>query len=153
MIKEITNIPELDESTSFMMGLAGKQFRTQANQTLNTEFDITLEMLGLLRVLAHLGVVPQQTLSDALHRERSVTKRLVDHVIKRGLIEVHKNELNKKARYIGLTEKGMEIKEQASHCLKQITADYFSPLASDEQDLLRTLCKKLIRYNMVSNSE
>jgi len=153
MIKEITNIPELDESTPFMMGLASKQFRTQANQALSTEFDITLEMLGLLRVLAHLGTVPQQTLSEALHRERSVTKRLVDHVIKRGLIEVHKNEMNKKARYIGLTEKGMETKEKASDCLKQITTDYFSPLASDEQALFLTLCKKLIRFNMVSDSD
>lgn len=153
MTKKITGVPELDNSTPFMMGLAYKQFRTLVNQSLTTEFEITLEMLGVLRVLAHLGTVPQQTLAETLHRERSVTKRLVDNCIKRSLIEVHKSDTNKKARYLVLTAKGMELKEQASQCLQQITADYYSPLTPDEQQYLRRLCKKLIQDNIVLGND
>ncbi|NQZ92760.1 MAG: MarR family transcriptional regulator [Moritella sp.] len=149
MTKKITGVPELDNSTPFMMGLAYKQFRTLVNQSLTTDFEITLEMLGMLRVLAHLGEVPQQTLAEALHRERSVTKRLVDNCIKRNLIEARKSETNKKARYLTLTEKGMDIKEKASQNLQQITADYYSPLTSSEQQLLRRLCTKLIQDKIV----
>lgn len=86
----MTNIPELDSSLSFTLGLTYKQFRTIANQSLNTQFDITLEMLGALRVLDHLGEIPQQAVAEALQRERSVTKRLIDNCIKRDLIEAKK---------------------------------------------------------------
>lgn len=153
MTKDITAIPELDNNTSFIMGLAYKQFRTLANQKLIADFDITLEMQGVLRVLAHLGEVPQQTLAETLHRERSVTKRLVDNCIKRGLVEARKSEINKKARYLALTEKGTKTKELASVCLQKVNTDYYSPLLANEQQLLQTLCKKLIQDNIILGSD
>jgi len=166
MSKKITLIPELNENVAFMMGLAYKQFRTISNQKLTAEFDITLEMLGALRVLDYLGKVPQQTLSTALHRERSVTKRLVDNCIKRGLIEVHKsdinkkarylaltadglttkiNDINKKARYLALTADGLTTKINADILLQASIAEFYSPLSSNECDQLLSICKKLVQ--------
>lgn len=145
MSKKITLIPELNENVAFMMGLAYKQFRTITNQKLITEFDITLEMLGALRVLDYLGKVPQQTLSTALHRERSVTKRLVDNCIKRGLIEVHKSDINKKARYLALTADGLTTKTNADIMLQASIAEFYSPLSSNECDQLLSICKKLVQ--------
>lgn len=149
MIKPITMIPELENNTSFMLGLAYKQFRTMANQILATECDITLEMLGALRVLAHLGEVPQQALAEALRRERSVTKRLVDNCIKRDLVEVHKSDLNKKARYLVLTKKGVEVKDKAHQQLSVLVDDFYSPLTTEERGVILSLCKKLIRDDIV----
>ncbi|CAM2918593.1 MarR family winged helix-turn-helix transcriptional regulator [Moritella viscosa] len=145
MSKKITLIPELNENVAFMMGLAYKQFRTISNQKLTAEFDITLEMLGALRVLDYLGKVPQQTLSTALHRERSVTKRLVDNCIKRGLIEVHKSDINKKARYLALTADGLTTKINADILLQASIAEFYSPLSSNECDQLLSICKKLVQ--------
>lgn len=152
MSKLITTIPELDSSVSFMMGLATKQFRTLANQALMERFDITLEMLGALRVLAVLDKAPQQQLAETLHRERSVTKRLVDNCIKRDLIQAYKSESNKKARYLALTEKGLAVKLQAHQCLKTVIDDFYAPLSVAEQQQMLSLCKKLIQDEiMVSN--
>ncbi|WP_076408982.1 MarR family winged helix-turn-helix transcriptional regulator [Shewanella sp. UCD-KL12] len=145
----IIAIPELDSSPSFIMGLAYKQFRTIASQMLNAEFDITLEMLGALRVLTHLGEVPQQTLAETLNRERSVTKRLVDNCIKRELIIARKSDTNKKARYLVVTDKGLLVKKQASAKLQKVIDDFYSPLTSDEQKLLLSLCKKLIKEDFL----
>lgn len=153
MSKQITHIPELDSSAVFMMGLAYKQFRTIANQMLTAEFDVTLEMIGALRVLHHLGKVPQQTLSTALHRERSVTKRLVDNCIKRGLIEVHKSDTNKKARYLALTDKGIETKINADNKLKSIAQEFYTPLTDDERVMLLSLCKKLVQEDIILGSD
>lgn len=145
----IIAIPELDSSPSFIMGLAYKQFRTIASQMLSSEFDITLEMLGALRVLTHLGEVPQQTLAETLNRERSVTKRLVDNCIKRELIMARKSDTNKKARYLVVTDKGLQVKKQASTKLQKVIEDFYSPLAADEQKLLLSLCKKLIKEDFL----
>jgi DNA-binding MarR family transcriptional regulator len=153
MSKQITLIPELNDSAAFMMGLAYKQFRTIANQMLTAEFDVTLEMVGALRVLHHLGRVPQQSLSTALHRERSVTKRMVDNCIKRGLIEVHKSDTNKKARYLVITTKGINTKNSADDQLRSIAADFYSPLSEEERELLLSLCKKLVQDDIILGSD
>lgn len=145
----MTNIPELDSSLSFTLGLTYKQFRTIANQSLNTQFDITLEMLGALRVLDHLGEIPQQTVAEALQRERSVTKRLIDNCIKRNLVAVKKSEYNKKARYLALTSKGLEVKQQADITIKTIAADYYAPLTQQEQQQLLSLCQRLIKPDFI----
>ncbi|KXO13845.1 Transcriptional regulator, MarR family [Moritella sp. JT01] len=153
MAKSITNIPTLDNSISFMMGLAYKQFRTLANQVLVTEFDITLEMLGTLRALEQLGELPQQKLAEALLRERSVIKRLVDNCIKRKLIAAHKSDTNKKARYLSITAKGIAVKDAAHKRIQQVTTDYYSPLTAEEQQQLLTLNKKIIQVDMIVGND
>lgn len=153
MSKQITSIPELDNSAAFIMGLAYKQFRTIANQMLTAEFDVTLEMVGALRVLHHLGKVPQQSLCTALHRERSVTKRLVDNCIKRGLIETYKSDTNKKARYLAITAKGIKTKNEADENLKSVAAEFYSPLTDDERLLLLSLSKKLVQKDIILGSD
>ena len=153
MNRKITLVPDLDNSPAFMMGLAYKQFRTIANQMLTVKFDVTLEMIGALRVLAHLGQVPQQTLSTALHRERSVTKRLVDNCIKRGLIEVHKSETNKKARYLAITTEGIATKNEAANNLQAIADEFYAPLTEEERPLLLSLCKKLVQEDIMLGSD
>lgn len=152
MNKDITNVPELDNSISFLMGVSYKQFRTLANQQISEKFEITLEMLGMLCVLAHVGKIGQQKLAETLKRERSVTKRLVDNCIKRGLIKVYKSDLNKKARYLVLTEKGLKVKKDAHHCVKIIASNYYAPLTLEEQQTLRHLCKKLIQHPMIDTN-
>ncbi|KJF84660.1 winged helix DNA-binding protein [Photobacterium phosphoreum] len=149
----MTNIPELDSSLSFTLGLTYKQFRTIANQSLNTQFDITLEMLGALRVLDHLGEIPQQAVAEALQRERSVTKRLIDNCIKRDLIEAKKSDTNKKARYLAITAKGAAIKQQADVTIKAITADFYAPLNQQEQQLLLSLCRRLIKPDFILGND
>ncbi len=134
----------------FIMGLAYKQFRTRANQLLVTEFDLTLEMLGVLRTLHHLGEVPQQALSEALYRERSVIKRLVDNCIKRELVIAGKKAANQKARYISLTSKGLDTKTAADGRLQQVISEFFSPLLPDEQEQLLSLCKKLVQNGVTT---
>ncbi|MEC6823371.1 MarR family transcriptional regulator [Photobacterium piscicola] len=149
----ITNIPELDSSLSFTIGITYKQFRTIANQSLNSKFDITLEMLGALRVLDHLGEIPQQTVAEALQRERSVTKRLIDNCIKRDLVEAKKSVDNKKARYLVLTPKGLTVKQQADIVIKAITLDFYAPLNAQECEQLLSLCRRLVKPDFILGSD
>ena len=149
MTKNTTDIPELDNSLFFIMGQAYKQFRTIANQTLGNDCDITLEMLGDLRALNHLGNIPQQTLAETLKRERSATKRLVDNCIKRGLIQSEKSESNRKTRLLCLTEKGLNIKNKADNILPPIVEDFCTPLTPAEKALLLKLSQKLVKNQAI----
>jgi DNA-binding MarR family transcriptional regulator len=77
----------------------------------------------------------------------------VDNCIKRGLVEVHKSDLNKKARYLVLTKKGGEVKDRAHQQLSALVDDFYSPLTTQERGLILSLCKKLIRDDIVLTGE
>lgn len=145
MSKGVNLIPEFESSASFMMGLAYKQFRTLSTKALLSKLDISIEMLGALRVLSCHGELTQQALAEGLKRERSATKRLVDNCIKRGLIAAHKSETNKKAKYLVLTDKGRSTKNKASVIINDIIEQFFAPLTAHERDTLLSSCRKLIK--------
>ncbi|ROS05110.1 DNA-binding MarR family transcriptional regulator [Sinobacterium caligoides] len=141
----LVDVPELNLSASFMMGLAHKRFRVTANQALCDEVDITLEMFGALATLDHHPGITQQQLSDILQRERSATKRLVDNCIKRELITACKGESeNKKARYLSLTPLGSSTKERSSQLMAEVRKQFFSALSPEEEATLYRLCRQLV---------
>ncbi|WP_028109252.1 MarR family winged helix-turn-helix transcriptional regulator [Ferrimonas futtsuensis] len=148
MNRTITAIPELDNSLTFIMSLAQKQYRAICTQRLQQEFDITLEMVGAMKVLNHLGCIPQQQLADVLKRDRSVTKRLVDNCIKRGLICAGKSDANRKARMLSLTEEGERVNLACTPLLKQVQTQFFEGVSEQEQRLLRGILEKLVREDV-----
>ncbi|WP_417346583.1 MarR family winged helix-turn-helix transcriptional regulator [Ferrimonas sp.] len=148
MNRTITAIPELDNSLTFIMSLAQKQYRAICTQRLQQEFDITLEMVGAMKVLNHLGCIPQQQLADVLKRDRSVTKRLVDNCIKRGLIRAGKSDANRKARMLSLTDEGERVNLACTPLLKQVQAQFFEGVSEQEQRLLRGILEKLVREDV-----
>ncbi|MBY6186563.1 MarR family transcriptional regulator [Marinobacter hydrocarbonoclasticus] len=145
MTLSITSIPELDNSLTFMMSLAQKQYRAVCNQQLQQAFDITLEMVGAMKVLDHLGCIPQQQLADVLKRDRSVAKRLVDNCIKRGLIEAGRSDTNRKARMLSLTEEGRRVNQASEPLIQSISESYFEKLSDEERVMLKGMLHKLVR--------
>ncbi|MBY5921014.1 MarR family winged helix-turn-helix transcriptional regulator [Ferrimonas balearica] len=148
MNPSLTTIPELDNSLSFVMSLAQKQYRAISNQRLAQAFDITLEMVGAIKVLDHLGCIPQQQLADVLKRDRSVTKRLVDNCIKRGLIEASRSDTNRKARMLSLTEEGQRVNRESAPLLKQSSEEFFTQLSGEERQQLMGMLQKLVREDI-----
>lgn len=74
----------------------------------------------------------------------------MDNCIKRELIEVKKSEINKKARLLTITDKGLSVKNEANKIVTAIASDYFSPLSDDEYALMLKLSKKLIREDLMT---
>ncbi|USD38030.1 MarR family winged helix-turn-helix transcriptional regulator [Ferrimonas sp. SCSIO 43195] len=145
MTQSITSITALDNSMTFLMSLAQKQYRALCTQRLMAEFDISLEMVGAMRALQQLGCIPQQQLADVLKRNRSVAKRLVDNGIKRGLIEASKSDTNKKARMLSLTAEGHRVNEACTPVIQAISEEFFAGVTLQEQQQLMGILKKLVR--------
>ncbi|BDM65292.1 hypothetical protein NFHSH190041_27440 [Shewanella sp. NFH-SH190041] len=142
-------IEQLFASTPFVMGLAYKQYRCMVTHELQQQFHITIEMYGALRVLDAMGQISQQTLADTLLRERSVTKRLVDNCIKRGIVFAAKSAQNRKTKLLAMTEEGLAVLKQANVLMADITGHYFGGLSEEENKLLLGLCRKLVREDIL----
>ncbi len=143
----LTPVPSLDDSHFFVMAVLHKQFRVQAQERLQKNFDITLEMLGALEAISYFQPMSQQHLADTLCGERSSTKRLVDNCLKRSLVVVSRSETNKKSKLLSLTECGERMREQGDRIMCTLSEEYLSVLTPGEQGQLMLLCRKLITSN------
>ena len=145
---QLKNIEMLYGSTPFMMGLAYKQFRSQSNIKLLSELNLTLEMFGALKVLAHCGPLSQQEVANILYRERSVTKRLIDNCIKRDLIIAGKAPQNKKIKLLYITDDGQLIQQKAKIIIHDVNKHFFANISNEENNQLLAICQKLVKEDL-----
>lgn len=145
----ITSISSLDSSPTFVMGIIYKQFRKISGPMLSQQFDITLEMLAVLRALYEKGSISQQQLADILKRERSAAKRLVDNCIKRGFVAAKSHPENKKIKLLIITKDGLQTLAQANVAITQLSNEFLAPLTKTEQTQLLGLAEKLFRHEIM----
>ncbi|WP_025820412.1 MarR family winged helix-turn-helix transcriptional regulator [Shewanella marina] len=145
----ITSISSLDSSPTFVMGIVYKQFRKISGPMLSQQFDITLEMLAVLRALYEKGSISQQQLADILKRERSAAKRLADNCIKRGFVAAKSHPENKKIKILIITKEGLQTLAQANVAITQLSNEFLAPLTKTEQTQLLGLAEKLFRHEIM----
>ncbi len=146
----LDSTPQLENSPLYLMSVVHRLHRNKANELI-APFDITLEMLSALNCIEYHQPIKQQDLANKLVLERSVTKRNVDNLLKRELVEVVKDENNKKNKLLALTPAGSKVRQQVSDKMDQLQQDWVSDLSPEERLQLNQLLKKLLIANLPSN--
>ncbi|MDF4583523.1 MarR family transcriptional regulator, partial [Vibrio parahaemolyticus] len=82
--QKISPISVLDQSPMFVCGVMQRMYRNRAQAELSRQNLMTLEMASALAALEEFQPMSQQALADAVRTERSVAKRMVDNLEKRG---------------------------------------------------------------------
>ncbi|MGL6258058.1 MarR family winged helix-turn-helix transcriptional regulator [Vibrio sp. WXL210] len=136
--------PLLDESTFFLMGIAHRLFRNQAQEQLMEHHDISVEMQKALEILSFHGEMLQQGLADKLMTERSTVKRLVDNMLKRELVAISAHPTNQKVRLIKLTEKGVSVHKSGNQIITSVQRQWLDQLGDDKQAQLKSALTTLI---------
>ena len=106
--QKISPISVLDQSPMFVCSLMNRTFRNRAQAELSRQDLMTLEMASALAALEEFQPMSQQELADAVLTERSVAKRMVDNLEKRGFVKVSKSETNQRLKILTLTKEGVE---------------------------------------------
>lgn len=140
--------PTLEANPLFLMSIVHRSFRKQAQEKLSEHFDITLEMLAALEVIAHHQPLTQQSLGNKLVTERSATKRHVDNLIKRNLVQVSKHEVNKKSKMLTITCEGKTVSERGSKMMHDLKVAWLSCLDEQDQTKLLSISKQLLISNI-----
>ncbi|RYE09168.1 MAG: MarR family transcriptional regulator [Hyphomicrobiales bacterium] len=83
------------------------------NQTLRKEFGVTGLQLAVLRLLAERPALPLAALRKSLVMHPATLGQAIDELRVMGLVSVSRDERDKRARNVALTDKGRELVARA----------------------------------------
>ncbi len=145
--QKISPISVLDQSPMFVCGVMHRTFRNRAQAELSRQNLMTLEMASALTALEEFQPMSQQELADAVLTERSVAKRMVDNLEKRGFVQVSKSETNQRLKILTLTKEGVEAVRKVHRIMTNLKQDFFSCLTEEESDEFFRLVRKMTLAN------
>lgn len=145
--RKISPISILDQSPMFVCGVMQRMYRNRAQAELSRQNLITLEMASALAALEEFQPMSQQELADAVLTERSVAKRMVDNLKKRGFVQASKSEVNQRLKILTLTEAGTEEVRKVHQIMNHLQEDFFSCLSDKESELFFTIVRKMTLAN------
>ncbi|ABU70726.1 MULTISPECIES: MarR family winged helix-turn-helix transcriptional regulator [Vibrio] len=145
--QKISPISVLDQSPMFVCSVMNRTFRNRAQAELSRQDLMTLEMASALAALEEFQPMSQQELADAVLTERSVAKRMVDNLEKRGFVQVSKCETNQRLKILTLTKEGVEAVRKVHRIMTNLKQDFFSCLTEEESDEFFRLVRKMTLAN------
>ncbi|PIQ25353.1 MarR family transcriptional regulator [bacterium (Candidatus Blackallbacteria) CG17_big_fil_post_rev_8_21_14_2_50_48_46] len=111
------------------------------------EEGLTVSQFGVLEALLHLGPLCQKSLASKLLKSSGNITLVIDNLEKQDLVKRKRDSKDRRFITISLTPKGEAlIQEIFPQHVDRITAQ-MGRLDSEEQDTLRTLCRKLGRQD------
>ncbi len=122
--QKISPISVLDQSPMFVCSVMNRTFRNRAQAELSRQDLMTLEMASALAALEEFQPMSQQELADAVLTERSVAKRMVDNLEKRGFVQVSKCETNQRLKILTLTKEGVEAVRKVHRIMTNLKQDF-----------------------------
>ncbi len=131
----------------FVCGVMQRMYRNRAQAELSRQNLITLEMASALAAVEEFQPMSQQALANAVLSERSVAKRMVDNLEKRGLVEVSKCETNRRLKMLSITEEGQKAVRQVHEIMANLQQEFFSSLSESESTEFFRLVRKLTLAN------
>jgi MarR family 2-MHQ and catechol resistance regulon transcriptional repressor len=104
---------------------------------------LTSSQFGVLEALLHLGPMCQGDLAGKLLRSGASTTSVVEGLEKRELVVRQRTREDKRFVRVALTGKGRKLIEAIFPGHAARAARLFGALTADEQEQLRTLCRKV----------
>lgn len=105
--------------------------------------NITLEQWVLLKRLLHKDGRNQQELAECTDRDKVTITKLIDGLEKRKLVERRPCVLDRRKKYVFLTQKGMEVKDSVMKIVRNAIRDSLKGLSDDEIKLMEQILMKV----------
>jgi DNA-binding MarR family transcriptional regulator len=108
-------------------------------------FDITLAQFNVLRILkgAHPNGYPRGEIISRMVEPSPDVTRLIDRLIKEGLVERFNSEKDRRLSIARITKKGINLLKRINPKVDKFISDYSSTLNKKEKETLSALCEQL----------
>ena len=104
---------------------------------------LTVSQFGVLETLHHLGPLCQAEVAKKNLKSTANMTTVIDNLEKRGLVERHRNDADRRYITLHLTSAGKDLIEELFPIHVQGIVDRLNILTPQEQQQLGQLCKKL----------
>jgi len=116
---------------------SGKIFREQG-------FPLEMDQIPVLMILYYSGGASQKHTGTALARDKASINRTISVLLKKGLVEVIPDTIDKRKTHVKLTANGEKLAEQADAILGRFDAVLSSALTEQERKEFDKTMLKLI---------
>jgi len=108
-------------------------------------FKITLAQFNVLRILkgAHPDGYPRGEIIRRMVEPAPDVTRLIDRLIKEGLVERFYSDEDRRLSLTRITKKGINLLTKINPEVDKFILDYSSSLNKSEKDMLSSICEKL----------
>lgn len=116
-------------------------------------YEIGTAQISFLTALLKQDGINQETLTTALHVDKSTTARSIAKLVKAGYVTRKKDPDDNRAYKIYLTKKGRRIEPKLTSILQQLNGLLSEGLTEDEKASFVTLLEKLERNILAQNKK
>lgn len=144
---EEIEIPEtLKNSAGFLLNRLGRILKQRVSVALEP-YELSVQELGVLRILDAYGSLSQQKLCATHHIDRTTMVHLIDGLEEGGYVLRATNSSDRRSYQVSLTPKGNKVLKAAMRQVKKIQAEFLSPLSDEEWQVTRISLLKLLEHN------
>jgi DNA-binding MarR family transcriptional regulator len=131
----------LEHQPTYWLKRCYQALRRNVDQALR-QYGVTLSQRDLLLTLYEEGPLDQGTLRDRLGLEQSSVSRLVDGLVRRGLVELHPGAADRRVRIAALSQAGEELLRRTPGSSELGGTTMVAGLSPDERAQLVRLLKR-----------
>lgn len=106
-------------------------------------YDVTPEQWSIISILCNQSGTTQKELAEAIDKNQTTVVRMVQSMVRKGLVKKTVNVQDRRSHYLILTEKGNEIKKTVLPVVKDAHQSVTSDLSKEEIQQLKSLLNKL----------
>ncbi len=99
------------------------------------------QITALFLVDDHPGVRPSQ-IADVLMRDRPATGRIIDRLVRDGVIERRTDPADLRAQALFITEKGHALSQEIREIIRQQEAEFFDFIAPEDRPAFMRMLKR-----------
>jgi DNA-binding MarR family transcriptional regulator len=109
------------------------------------EFNITLAQFNVLRILkgAHPNGYPRHEIIRRMVEPAPDVTRLIDRLIKEGLVERYSSKEDRRLSLARITKKGINLLSKINPEVNKFIFSYSSSLTKSEKEMLSSICEKI----------
>jgi DNA-binding MarR family transcriptional regulator len=134
----------VEEEAILNLFIASNYLRSKVD-TLCGHFDITIAQFNVLRILkgAYPNGYPRGEIINRMVEPSPDVTRLIDRLIKEGLVERFNSKEDRRLSLARVTKKGINLLKKINPEVDKFISDYSSALTKKEKETLSFLCEQL----------
>ena len=108
------------------------------------KFGITIDQWSVLNSIANAEHANQSHLASATHKDPAAITRMIELLVKRGLVQRKEEKSDRRAYHVKLTRKGAGLVKRVTPVVAKINASALKEVSSRDLSTIRRVSGKII---------
>ena len=136
----------LKKSLGFKLDRASRLTTLNFNKNLKeNNIILTAEQWGIINFLLEEDGINQNQIGKLINKDHTCVSRLVDTLIKKGIIEKNTSAEDKRVNLIYLTETGKELRDNIVGTVEHSLDKVFQNVSKEEKEIFSIVLDKIIK--------